>query len=776
MALKDFFTEIYNFEYEIPVSVKIFIIALILVIITVFFVTSRDNLSTELIKDNYVWLYTVVFINLLNMGIILYYYQYKTNELRKTGEQGPKGNIGMRGERGKFITCSLCDTNIILQKCKRFSLLVNLKNSTMLSERTNPTINQLNEIYQKYDQMGLFFEDLNIESIFKSSGLATCESQIIKTLLINSGDEDMAKLGNSSNTINMEYIIKTGNLYFIMLIHNAAGTLLSQFSELMLSFSLKSITKSLSNGLFEYPGSFYNVAGGKVGFFSMGDTVFNEDSPNRINAYLVNGDVRNPVDFDKQTNFTTLRTGDFNEVFDENYTVWRPRPPTDYISLGDMVQFGRNKPKSNLVACLHKNCLTELEIEDLELAFMYYGYDNKYTYDAIQEIINSGNIETLDKSIKNTKDAAKDAIKGATKSATKNKATKYINDLDNLIDLTQDLNDIYSIYSVWRTPLNTFYINTTNYAVLTNNSVIYNLVEGNPKLLDNYGVVTDEARLFVTNRLKSIKLSKYVRLLIFRAFYISFYQNKLMKKQLEIRRSDYFTKLNNQRELLEEKYRANVISENEFNKKMKEIFIKINKRPVENLINEYLNRLKRIPIDIEAKTNLYDILFTVIPGGFDTQIYIDRDEINTGGIELLSIQTEILKLCKAVIPPKKPAYMIKNECLSFTTIDIKRQRLIRELKKYIDEIKLIEKFARNPKRYCGDNYESIYNYNNMMREFLMKYLAHIPQGPDKLFAYEFDDLPTSRLIVIKDKFKEFSSFIKERCSITIEDFTKTQKK
>ena len=43
-----------------------------------------------------------------------------------------------------------------------------------------------------------------------------------------------------------------------------------------------------------------------------------------------------------------------------------------------------------------------MEIEDLELAFMYYGYDNKYTYDAIQEIINSGNIETLDKSLKNT--------------------------------------------------------------------------------------------------------------------------------------------------------------------------------------------------------------------------------------------------------------------------------------------------------------------------------------------------------------------------------------
>ena len=30
MALKDFFTEIYNYEYEIPVSVKIFIIALII--------------------------------------------------------------------------------------------------------------------------------------------------------------------------------------------------------------------------------------------------------------------------------------------------------------------------------------------------------------------------------------------------------------------------------------------------------------------------------------------------------------------------------------------------------------------------------------------------------------------------------------------------------------------------------------------------------------------------------------------------------------------------
>ena len=94
--------------------------------------------------------------------------------------------------------------------------------------------------------MGLFFEDLDLESIFKSSGLATCESDIIKTLLINSGDEDMVELGNSSNTINMEYIIKTGNLYFIMLIHNAAGTLLSQFSELMLRLSAETIANQKS--------------------------------------------------------------------------------------------------------------------------------------------------------------------------------------------------------------------------------------------------------------------------------------------------------------------------------------------------------------------------------------------------------------------------------------------------------------------------------------------------------------------------------------------------
>ena len=109
------------------------------------------------------------------------------------------------------------------------------------------------------------------------------------------------------------------------------------------------------------------------------------------------------------------------------------------------------------------------------------------------------------------------------------------------------------------------------------------------------------------------------------------------------------------------------------------------------MVNTYIIKLKNIDKFVANKVDLYDILFTVIPGGYDTQIYVNKSEENSGGIELLSIQAEILKLCKAVIPPIKPVYNIKNECLSFQKIDLKRQRLIKKIKNYLDEVKKIAK-------------------------------------------------------------------------------------
>lgn len=736
MSLGDFFTEVYNYEYEIPAVVKIFILAIILVIISTIFIFSKESIQTPLLKNNYMWVFIVLAVNLINMIVVLFYYNYKTEELKTSGEVGKEGTKGQKGERGKYITCSLCNTDIILQKSNKYSKVVNLKESVDIIEKNNNLINTTNEFYKKYEDLGLLIEDLDVESIFDSSGIKEVESIYIKYALKNSKNEEMIKLSEHTTNIDIIYILKTSNIFIITIVHEYIGLLIANLMELLLSVSLKSITKSLSNNMFKYPGSIYNVSGGKIGFFSLGDTVFNEDSPNRIKAFLANGDIRNPVDFKKMSSFNVNKIGEFNEIKSELYTIWRPIAPKKYESIGDIVKNGDAKPDNNVIGCINKNCLDELEMDDCELAFMYYGIEDDFKH-----LLSMNQFDKIERN-NNIKD--------------------FIKDLTNA-------NNIFSIYSVWRTPLNTFYVNTTNNNVLSNNSVIYNLIEGNPKLLDKYGIVTEKAKKFITSRLKTIKLSKIIRSLILRAFYINFYQKKLEKKRIDLKKSNYYKKLSKKRIDLNYRFKNKFITEEEYKKQMEEIYIMINKKPIQDLVDNYINKLKNIKNLVESKVDLYDILFTVIPGGYDTQIYVNKNEENTGGIELLSIQAEILKLCKAVIPPTKPAYNIKNECLSFEKIDLKRLRLIKKIKNYLDEVKKMEEIKKDHERYCGDRFEEVENNFKLLESYLLKYLAHIPKGYDKLINLEFDDIPTTRLQVIAEKFQEFSIFLKDKCNIGLED-------
>ena len=736
MSLEDFFTEVYNYDYEIPITVKIFTLAIILVIICIIFISSKDSITTVLLKNNYMWVFIVVAINLINMIVVLFYYQYKKDYLKKSGDVGKEGQQGQRGERGKYITCSLCDTDVNLQKSSKYSKVVNLKESVFINENNNKLLKKTNKFYKQYEEFGLLIEDIDVESIFGSSGIKELESTYIKYALKNSKNEDMIKLSQSNNIIEINYILTTLNILIISTVHEYIGLLLANLMELLLSSSLKSITKSLSNNMFEYPGSFYNVGGSKIGFFSLGDTVFNEDSPNRIKAFLANGDIRNPVDFDKMSSFPVNTIGEFNELKTELYTIWRPRAPKGYESIGDIVKIGDSKPENNVIGCLNKNCLDELEIEDCELAFMYYGIEDEY-----KDILSFNQFNKIN--------------------------TSY--DLEEIIKGLVNANNMFSIYSVWRTPLNTFYVNTTNNNVLSNNSVIYNLIEGNPKLLDKYGIVTEKAKKFITSRLKKIKLSKIVRSLILRAYYINFYQKKLKRKKIDLKKIDYYEKLKKQKTDLNYRFKNRYISRKDYNKELSDIYIKINKKPIEELVNTYISKLKNIDKFVANKVDLYDILFTVIPGGYDTLIYVNKSEENSGGIELLSIQAEILKLCKAVIPPIKPVYNIKNECLSFQKIDLKRQRLIKKIKNYLDEVKKMEGIKKDHERYCGDRFEEVENNFKLLESYLLKYLAHIPNGYTKLINLEFDDIPTTRLKIIAEKFKEFSIFLREKCNIGLED-------
>ena len=701
MSMKNFLLEILDFNIKIPLAVRMGItITLLIIIIAIMFVYKNEFSSDNLFKNNYKWWCIVAIFNLLSISIIMYYYENKEIE----GVPGAKGKRGDKGDRGKFITCSFCADNLFVKKTKKYNTIVDLSKSVLTDEQNDEMFESYNKIIKKYNEHNIRLDKLDL---YEKNYTDTVQS-------INS------IINNISHS--------TDKLVYT--------------TQFMVKLCIKEINKIISGGNSQYPGSFHNV----IGSFPIGDTVFSNDTKARkLNAFMVDGDVRHPIDFTHRTTFYEYKINQYGFRDAVEYTVWKPNAPENYQSLGDIVVKGHKMPRPNIMACLNKKCLEPMSIKELELVFVYHGID---------------------------KQAQRKMQRG-----------------DSMYSVKININDMinsFRLYSVWRTPLNTMYVKTTNNSDLENDSVLSNILGNANHYRDKFGLIKRVSYSYAKTVLLGYQLPIAIRRLFILGYYSEYYLSQLEKHKNNFIDSKYYNDYIRELDQLKRKYNAEVISKSEYDKEVKYLNEQVLKEKYNLIKNNYLDKIKQIDEIVKKKKSLYDILTTIIPGGFYAQIYVNESEENSAnGIELTLLQKQIIVLCKVLFPPNRIPYMIKNECLSFIRISKKRRELVRRLGKVIRDINYRFKLftgektvddinddgddgsgneTNSIKKYCEENRESVYKYMNMVMEYLQRYTAHIKDGVNKLFRGDYDDFTDSRLEEIVNKLEEFRSYFDKQCS------------
>jgi len=658
MSINHFFEELAKMQTETPISTKITIytIVLIVVIFAYFFFINAN--MVDIIRDNYNYYFILVIINLINILLVLTYYNsYSGTYIGDTGKKGSKGD---KGSRGKFIACSFCKSNIFTQKSSRYSKIINIQETAKIDIENNEVVEKISQYTKQVIKLGTDVKDL------KSKEFINAMKKIIG--------------------LNMDkYVTIRGMIYM----------------------SIMEINNVISNGLTKFPGSFHRVTG-KLGYFPLGDTAFKTPKAGKLNSFMVSGDVRNPVQFKKMVTFDTLeREGDtLTSFIVSKFTIWRPVGPKDFITMGDVVEVGTEPPNNNIVACLKDNCLRKLdETKELEMMFIHIG---------IQDKLNETEEDTRIKNLKRSYQIVNKEI------------------------------DKIRLYSIWRTPINTFVTYSVNDENIKTDSLIFNIIGHHAKYLDKYGDVNEKGKKFVTRRLKSISITKPLRTL----FILSFYQT-------------YYTKMMDQ-----------YIEEN------KKDLEKLAKSESEKIIRlEYkrllIDKQKEVPFLVDSSKNLYDIAMILFPQGYDERITVDTKSKDITANVLLPIQIDLLKIMMILFPPKYDLYMIKNECLSYNRIDFERRKLItRTSNEILNTKKYMDVYKVKPELYC-DSGKGVKDEIFKLDDLLAKHLGHIDNYLTRIESRDFDAFSNSRLKLIYKLYKDFNTYLEKSCDSLLNIEAKT---
>ena len=168
-----------------------------------------------------------------------------------------------------------------------------------------------------------------------------------------------------------------------------------------------------------------------------------------------------------------------------------------------------------------------------------------------------------------------------------------------------------------------------------------------------------------------------------------------------------------------------------------------------NIYRSINNKLLTISIQIENTNTLLDIVNLVFDNGLNTRVAVDSGGIAEGGVLLNEIQETVLRICKILMPPTKPAYTIKDECLGTFGLDKDREEDIKLLTESIDKyIKSIELISGDPNKFSSAS-TNIRNYQTLMYSQIGQMCGHIENYQSKLNNMNLEEFTTTRIKGLK---------------------------
>lgn len=517
---------------------------------------------------------------------------------------------------------------------------------------------------------------------------------------------------------------------------NLAINVINRFNNLLASkyimlLLIKIINENITPTSDKLYGTFKSVVP-KVGFIPLGNSVYGGAEYFSLNSFVVSGDIMYPDGFNKLISFKSFN--DDTKDYDI-YTLWEPvsqiisdnsknkNEKVIYSALGDICSFGETRPKISDIALINENCLEETNIKELKLIFVYFG-----------NVSYKENITDQD-----------------------TKLSYLINNDDNKMVNTIE------IFSVWRTPLNTFITNKCSRECFMNDTIISNILGNIENVYNNFGVIKHEYKNWVNNVLSGCKFSSIIIALIYiknfeiesykeLAYYINKYKSGVIELKNIMPENMLLYELINvikDIKLDYEEYNLNLVRQVSIESRKKNVEYDSGKeRHLPTLLLKtymnILNRVETLPVSIENSSSLLDIINNIIPNGLNARIAINSEGLAEGGIILNEMQETIIKICKMLFPPRN-FYIIKDDCLGTFKRDNERELKILELtdikaqyNKYIDIISTDNNKFQN-------QMEIIKQYEDIAIKKIGLICGHIPNYMDKVHDLDLEEFTTIRI-------------------------------
>ena len=495
-------------------------------------------------------------------------------------------------------------------------------------------------------------------------------------------------------------------------------------------------------------GTFRNP-NGRVGYIAIGDSVYGGLEDNlELNSFMIDGNILYPSNYIQLVSFKSYndKTRDV-----DTYTIWRANGQTitetgfkgekeqvHYSALGDICRFGTTQPKINECPTVSEKCLEEIDASNLILVYVYVG--------AIQ--------------IKNEKDI------------------DYTQTESYLIENTP-LNDI-EIFSVWRTPMNTFLTNCNSQNSIVNNTVIFNIVNNLNSSLNKYGNISSNIKKQIGVLLEQIQIPKILTSLILCKYYeleliqdIIYYINRYRNTIPEFNTINTTTSslgilmvLIAQTKKKYQAYNENLMRN--ANATIKGKVVPYDEKKEKHLPNMILKvydtantKLLTIPVQIENTNTFLDIVNLIFENGIETRIAVDSDGVAQGGVFLNSIQEMILRLCKVLMPPTTPAYTIKDECLGTFALDREREEVIKLMTDAKNMMyKLMDTLSADNDKYQAIM-PNIQQYQTLMDNKMGQLCGHISNYSSKINSNNLEEFTTTRIKGLISLYNDMNNYLQD---------------